>query len=72
MPSHNAVPPLIQYGTSAPSFNPNALNSSSLALILKILFITFNTAAASVLPPAMPAETGIFFIRFIETPSSIL
>ena len=36
-----------------------------------LIVITFNTAAASVLPPARPAETGIFFSIFIFTPSTI-
>ena len=31
----------------------------------------WNTAAASVLPPAMPAATGIFFCSVISTPESI-
>ncbi len=62
----------MQKGTSAPIFKDISFNSSLLMSGLNISLIIFKTVAASVLPPANPAATGIFLVIFILTPESIL
>lgn len=72
--SHGAgfvVPRMIQYGTSAPSFTPRSISSFFVNPSSNIRFTPTKTAAASVLPPAMPAATGIYLRIFMVTPSLI-
>ena len=68
MPSQSTVPPIRQYGTSAPSLNAISLSSSFESPVLKRVFIPLRTAAASLLPPARPAATGICLFKEICTP----
>ncbi|MNI64679.1 hypothetical protein D3C73_1201390 [compost metagenome] len=72
IPSHKHVPPLIQYGISAPSFTPRSIKSCSLAPTANISFRALSTAAAFVLPPAKPAATGMFLTISICIPLLIL
>ena len=69
IPSDNAVPPTTQYGTSAPMVTAIFWSSSTERCISKSSFIPVSAAAASVLPPAIPAATGMFFCRIKWTPS---
>ena len=71
IPSDRAVPRMIQYGTSAPSFTPRSISSFFVNPRSNIRFTPTKTAAASVLPPAMPAATGIYLRIFMVTPSLI-
>ena len=52
-------------------FTPRSFNCSILRPKSNIWFIPYNAAAASVLPPAMPAATGICFSKRNSTPSVI-
>ena len=65
IPSERAVPCIIQYGISAPSFTDSFISSSFAMPRLNISFNAVKHAAASVLPPAIPAATGIFLMRLI-------
>ena len=71
IPSASAVPRIMQYGTSAPIFTPRCIRSSLESPRSNSRFIPYKTAAASVLPPAMPAATGMCFCSFTSMPSLI-
>src|SRR5699024_905669 len=67
-PLQKAVLPYIQKGISVPICMPNSHNSSKGLFSLYSRFIPLNVAAASVDPPARPAETGISLSIVIVTP----
>ena len=71
MPSASAVPLIIQYGTSAPICTPLSISCLFVSPSEKSLFTPISIAAASVLPPAIPAATGIRLSSFTDTPSVI-
>ena len=58
--------------TSAPNFNPIFCKLSFDKLRFQSLLSPTKTAAALLLPPAIPAATGIFFCIDISTPLFIL
>ena len=68
IPSARAVPLRIQYGTSAPIFTPRSISSFLERFKWNRRLTPTMTAAASELPPAIPAATGINFRRSILTP----
>ena len=61
LPVAKAVPPYTQNGTSEPILAPISASSSNERPNSQIIFNPFNVAAASLLPPASPAATGISF-----------
>lgn len=67
-PLANAVPPYTQNETSEPISAPISASSSMERPSFHSLFKPLKVAAASLLPPASPAATGIFFSMVIETP----
>ena len=68
IPSANAVPLITQYGTSAPMETPSSIRSFVDKPRSNSLFIPNRVDAASVLPPARPADTGMNLLRSISTP----
>ena len=70
LPVASAVPPCTQKETSEPISAPNSASFSVLIPNVHKRFKPLSVAAASALPPANPAATGIFFSRVISTPSS--
>ena len=72
IPSAKAVPLKRQKGTSAPSSLPILKSSSLETGNLNRFLIPINVAAQSVLPPASPAEIGIFLLSIIFIPSLML
>ena len=59
-PCTRQVPPIRAKGTSAPIFAPSAHSSLMESRAPYSSFMPTSTAAASALPPAMPARTGVF------------
>ena len=59
-PCTRQVPPIRAKGTSAPIFAPSAHSSLMERCAPYSSFMPTRTAAASALPPAMPARTGVF------------
>src|SRR5690625_3462542 len=72
LPFTKAVEFITQNGTSDPICSPNQDNSVIGIFKAHILLSPRKTAAASLLPPPKPAETGISFSISIWTPSVIL
>src|SRR5699024_7710202 len=68
-PFANAVVLYTQNGTSEPIVAPKAASSSTGIFKDHNRFRPRNTAAASLLPPPKPAETGMFFSILISKPS---
>src|SRR5690625_2260277 len=64
-PFTNAVSFIAQKGTSDPILNPIRANSSGAMFSDQRRFSPRRTAAASLLPPPNPADTGIFLSIFI-------
>ena len=71
IPSASIVPPVIEKGTSAPHFAPSSQSSSGERGSSKSLLRPKRTAAASALPPAIPACFGIRLSISIFAPESI-
>ena len=70
-PSASTVPPLTQNGTSDPTSPAISSSRASLTRRSKSSFIPRRTAAASALPPAMPAPTGIRLYISISAPCTV-
>ena len=68
IPSDSMVPPSIQKGMSAPSGSAILHSSSMDRRRSNISFIARKVAAASALPPAIPAAIGIFLSSLISNP----
>ena len=68
-PVASAVPPWTQKDTSEPIRAPSVASSSAPIPKFHNRFKPRNVAAASELPPASPAATGILFSSVISTPS---
>src|SRR5690625_6991620 len=71
-PFTNAVSFITQKGTSEPILKPIRANSSGAMFSDQRRFSPRRTAAASLLPPPNPADTGIFLSIFILIPYFML
>ena len=67
-PSASIMPPVTQYGTSEPTVNARARSCSAEKFAPVSTLSARSTAAASVLPPAMPAPTGTLFFMRMSAP----
>ena len=68
-PVTRAVPPTMENGTSAPTCAPSAHSSAAERRAPYSSFSPTRTAAASALPPAMPARTGTCFSTVMAAPA---
>ena len=69
-PCTRQVPPIRAKGTSAPMPAPSAHSSLMESFAPYKAFSPTSTAAASALPPAIPARTGVFLWMMISTPAN--
>ena len=72
MPRQRQVPPTTQKGTSAPTRAPSSTSSCWGRPAWNIWFRPWSTAAASALPPPMPARLGMYLRMWMESPCPVM